>query len=117
MGTHTPNQNHHENMTSHPAEADVVLALRTDANVLVSGPRAVARGLARQIHEQSGWRHGSFRVIDCTQEEGLERELAAAFDLPVSESVGARLMQSGTVLLEEIGCMPEKLQARLAETL
>ena len=113
MDTQERNEDQQENVMPRTTRVDVLLALRTDANVLLTGPRAVARALARQIHEQSGWRHGPFRLIDCTQ-ESLEHQLNQAFDLGLSASEGPRMMQAGTILLEEIGCMPAKLQARLA---
>lgn len=115
MDTQTVNRNQLEAVMPRIPDIDVLLALRTDANVLLTGPRARARALAHKIHEQSGWRHGPFRLIDCTQDEGLERQLAEAFRPEGSDA--PRLMQAGTVLLEEIGCMPEKLQPLLADQL
>ena len=117
MNTQSANQNHYGDVMPPITDVDVFLALRSDANVLLTGPRDLARALARQIHEQSGWRHGQFRVIDCTQAEGLERELAEAFKLATSPSDGPRMMQAGSVLLEEVGCLPERVQVRLADQL
>lgn len=115
MDSQMRNMNQGEGGMPQTTDVDVFLAARTDTNVLLTGPRAVAKALAHQIHEQSGWRHGPFRLIDCTQGEGLERQLAEALKPAVSD--GPRLMQAGTVLLEEIGCMPEQLQPLLADQL
>ena len=117
MDTQTGNQNQPDHIMPPTHDVDVFLALRTDANVLLTGPRAVARTLARQIHEQSGWRHGPFRVIDCTEKQGLERQLADAFKRTAEPTDGPRMIQAGIVLLEEIGCLPEKLQTELADQL
>lgn len=117
MDTQLRNANQQEDGMPRATEVDVLLALRTDANVLLTGRRGIARALARRIHEQSGWRHGPFKLIDCTQEKGLERQVADALKPAVSPQDGPRLMQAGTVLLEEIGCLPGKLQAQLADQL
>lgn len=98
--------------TVHADEADLFVAMRADVNVLLTGPADSALAMANRIHDESGWRHGPLVVVDCTDPRELERRLTRAFSVGADLSPGAplRLMQSGTVLLREVGQIPAPLQ-------
>ncbi len=102
-------------------EREALLAARGDANVLITGERGVGKAaFARFIHEHSDRSPHGFATINC---EGLpdllfESELfghvqgsfAGAYrDKPgLLESV-----PGGTVFLDEVGALSERMQARL----
>ena len=97
--------------------ADIVSATRTAGCVLFTGGRTAVL-LGERIHHESGWRWGPFRVIDCRASEAtLDRILFAPLqddlgpvdsDLPV-----VRLLQPGTMFLEEVGTLSAVSQVRL----
>jgi len=126
---------------------DEALAARTDACVFLRGRPEPAREFAYRLHLASGWRHGPFTVIDCrSPEPALEARLfEALFDAspggfarpaPPSPSlpgppmprsaretphapgvVQLRLVQAGTVLLQEVNRLPLAVQRALAARL
>jgi two-component system nitrogen regulation response regulator NtrX len=103
-------------------DPDVALAARTDACILLTGLPDAARELAYRFHLSSGWRHGPFTVIDCRESDpGLEaRVFDALFPSDSPAQTGAlqlRLVQAGTVLLQEISFLPLVTQRRLARRL
>lgn len=103
-------------------DREIALAARTDACILLSGPPEAAREVAHYLHLSSGWRFGPFTVVDCaSRDPALEvRLLDAVFPGAAAPRPGAphaRLMQAGTVLLQEINRLPLHAQGRLAARL
>jgi len=105
------------------AQANMVAG--TDARVLLTGESGTGKELlARAIHEASPRRHKSFVTINCgaIAENLLESEL---FGQEKGSSPGASRSQNGlfqtadggTVLLDEIGDMPMRLQVKLLRVL
>jgi two-component system, NtrC family, response regulator GlrR len=94
----------------------------TDARVLITGESGTGKELiARAIHEASPRRNKSFAVINCsaTAEDMLESELfghdqggAARAQKGLFET-----LDGGTLLLDEVGDMPMRLQVRLLRVL
>ena len=102
-------------------ERELAVAARSAACVLFSGPAHV-RMLALRVHRLSSWRWGPFETVDCGAPESvLERELFAALagDLvpPSDHAPSARLLQAGTLFLDEVGKLPLDAQARLRDLL
>ena len=97
----------------------------TDARVLITGESGTGKELlARAIHKGSPRRHKPFLSISCddTAEELLESELFghATGVLPGSaraQSGAFQAAEGGTLLLDEIGDMPLRLQAKLLRVL
>jgi DNA-binding NtrC family response regulator len=92
---------------------------RSDATVLITGPRGAGKThLARLIHDQSGRSGRPFLQVSCTgvQDAVLEAEL---FGDPGSETARGLfdLANGGTVVLDEVGDLSESLQNRLLEFL
>lgn len=103
-------------------DPEVILAARSDACILLTGVPDAARELAYRLHLSSGWRHGPFTVIDCASPHpGLESHVFDTIFLseaPAQTGVAQlRLIQAGTVLLQEINRLPLKTQGRLARRL
>jgi two-component system response regulator GlrR len=105
------------------AQANMVAG--TDARVLLTGESGTGKELlARAIHEASPRRHKPFVAINCgtMAEDQLESEL---FGADKSTSAGAarpqnglfRAAEGGTVLLDEIGDLPMRLQVKLLRVL
>lgn len=98
---------------------EIALAARSDACVLFTGPVSLARDLAYRMHLASGWRHGAFTTVDCRSgDQALERQLLETI-FPTDERrdsgvLQLRLLQAGTVLLEEVNFLPLATQRRLA---
>ena len=104
-----------------PQELEMALAARTDACILLSGNPDAARDLAYRLHLASGWRHGAVTVIDCsTEDPQLEAQILEAL-FPVRPTrrgiLHLRLIQAGTVLLQEVNRLPHTVQKRLARQL
>jgi DNA-binding NtrC family response regulator len=100
-------------------QREIALAARSDACILITGGVKQARELAYQMHLASGWRHGAFRVIECSSgDPDLEIQLLEAIfptDYhPASGVLQLRLVQAGTVLLQEVNNLPLDTQRRLA---
>jgi DNA-binding NtrC family response regulator len=100
---------------------DIACAARTTACVLFSGIRT-AITLAERIHQESGWRWGPFEVINCGAGDAvMDRVLFARLqdDLwPVeSELPVLRLLQPGTLFLEEVGRLSPIAQMKLRDLL
>ena len=101
------------------------VAIRGDANVLITGPTGSGKThLARQIHEQSSRRGRPFVTVNlATLHEGtFEAELfgheRGAFTGADRRRLGRlELAQGGTVFLDEVGELTSRLQARLLEFL
>jgi DNA-binding NtrC family response regulator len=101
---------------------DVMGATRTAACVLLTGGRRAARAVAERIHLESGWSWGPFQVVDCAAGDAalesllftpLERDLwPVESDAPV-----LRLLQPGTMLLQEVGHLSPRAQAHLRDLL
>ena len=100
-------------------------AARTDAPVLLSGENGTGKELfARAIHAASGRRDKPFIAVKCTNtaERLLEAELfgneanASAGEGPL-DGGSLHAARGGTLLLDEIGDMPFRLQVRLAAAL
>lgn len=100
---------------------EIACAARSDMCVLLSGKADVARDIAYRIHNISGWRFGEFLVVDCADDTLVERVLAtpaADYATAVRSGVpGVRLIQAGSVLLEEVGRLRAETQRRLASHL
>jgi len=104
-------------------EIDRVAA--SDITVLVHGESGTGKELvARAIHENSGRRSGPFLAINCAAvpEPLMESELfgheAGAFTGAASRRRGMlELADAGTLLLDEIGELPQPLQAKLLRAL
>lgn len=100
---------------------DIALAARSDASILLTGRPDAARTFAYRLHLASGWRHGAFTVVDCASPAPWLESLLfdALFDEhpPTPGVVRLRLVQAGSVLLQEIRALPLPLQRRLAARL
>lgn len=107
------------------AQDQVRIALRSDANVLITGPTGSGKTcLARRIHDQSARRGRPFVAINlATLHEGtFESELfgheRGAFTGADQRRIGRlEYAQGGTVFLDEVGELTPRLQARLLEFL
>jgi two-component system response regulator GlrR len=89
-------------------------AAAVDAPVLLTGQNGTGKELlARAIHAASPRRERPFVVVNCRKddESALEREI---FGEPGVDASGAiKKADDGTLLLEEMGALPLRLQARL----
>jgi DNA-binding NtrC family response regulator len=101
-------------------DLEVLRAAETDACILLTGSEE-ARTLALRIHNASGWRWGRFVAVDCG---GPERIVARQlFDMLREEArtrdlePKPRLLQGGTIFLEEVGKLSRALQTRLTDAL
>jgi len=87
----------------------------TDARVLITGESGTGKELlARAIHKASPRRHQPFLVINCSAmaEDLLEAELFGHAKPGLFQSA-----EGGTLLLDEIGEMPMRLQVKLLRVL
>lgn len=97
----------------------------TDANVLILGENGTGKELvARQLHEASGRSDKAFISIDvgAIPESLFESELfghkKGAFTDAAADRIGKfQAAQGGTIFLDEIGNIPQTLQARLLKVL
>jgi DNA-binding NtrC family response regulator len=97
----------------------------SDSSVLITGETGTGKELvARAIHSGSSRKDAPFVAADCaainasTFESELFGHTAGAFTGAVSEHPGLiRSSHGGSLLLDEIGELPEPLQARLLRTL
>ena len=93
----------------------------TDAVVRLEGETGTGKGvLARLTHLLSGYAHGPFVTVDCTniREENLASELfghvKGAFTGAICNRVGKlQAANHGTTFLDEIGELPATIQAKL----
>jgi DNA-binding NtrC family response regulator len=98
---------------------------QSDSSVLITGETGTGKELvARAIHSSSVRKQAPFVAADCaainatTFESELFGHTLGAFTGATSEHPGLiRSSQGGTLLLDEIGELPESLQARLLRTL
>ncbi len=91
----------------------------TDAPVLILGePGSGKDFIARSIHQNSPRRAGPFVKVDCRalSRRLLEREI---FGRPGPRRRKGRLEEAGggTLYLDEVGAMPQPLQARIADAM
>jgi len=99
-------------------------AAGTDSPVMLTGESGTGRELfARAIHAASARHEKPFIVVTCTlHEQALEAELfgreSAEFAGETASSSGAfQSANGGTLLLNEIGDLPMRLQVRLIDSL
>ncbi len=133
------NQRLREQLQSHAGFADIIstgarmgrlfqlmsLVAPTDANVLIHGESGTGKELvASAIHEHSKRANGPFVKINCAAvpAELIESELfghkKGSFTGAVSDKVGLVEMASGgSLLLDEIGEVPQHLQVKLLRLL
>jgi DNA-binding NtrC family response regulator len=100
---------------------EISCAARSNLCVLLTGPPEAAQDIAYRIHSASGWRHGEFLVVDCGRSDALLHRLFGlplAGDRPTSGGTPElRLMQAGSVFLDEVGRLSLNAQERLADYL
>lgn len=120
-GVHAGPSSNHPHRPRTGRNPDITLAARSDASILLTGRPEAARRFAYRLHLASGWRYGAFTVIDCASgDPGLEQTLLDALvdDRPPEPGVVLlRLVQAGSVLLQEINALPLPVQRRLAACL
>lgn len=112
-----------QSMEDKLAQANMVAG--TDARVLLSGDSGTGKELlARAIHEASPRRNQAFIVVNCatSDENGLEQELfgyeRGAFPGAIKAQRGQYLAaDGGTLLLDDVGALPMRLQVRLLRVL
>jgi len=101
-------------------DLEIFGAAQTNASILFTGG-AHARSQAHRIHSLSGWRWGPFLTVDCgAPQPMLEQQL---FDVLCRDNPrpdvepGARLLQAGTIFLQDVGNLSPAMQVRLADAL
>lgn len=105
--------------------AQIDLAARSEARVLVSGPSGSGKSMtASAIHEASDRQHRPLVRINCDQKKAsdLEAELfgyrRGAFAGATRDVTGKLLMaHNGTLHLDEVATLPAKVQASLHDVL
>ena len=102
-------------------ETDITCATRSAACVLFTGGQT-ARLLAERIHQESGWGWGPFQVVDCGASAAvLDRVLFARLEAdlwPADSRVPTlRLLQPGTMFLQEVGRLAPRAQKQLRDLL
>jgi two-component system, NtrC family, response regulator GlrR len=102
------------------AQANMVAG--TDARVLITGESGTGKELiARAIHEASPRRNKPFAVINCsvTAEDTLEAELFGHDQIGAARAQKGlfETLDGGTLLLDEVGDMPMRVQVRLLRIL
>ena len=105
--------------------AQIDLAARSDAHVLVSGPPGSGKSMtASAIHEASSQHRRPLVRINCDQEKAadLERELfgyrRGAFVGATRDTTGKLLMaHNGTLHLDEVAALPASVQTSLYDVL
>lgn len=105
--------------------AQIDLAAKNDAHVLVSGPIGSGKSLTvSAIHEASARQRRPLTRIACdqTDTDELEAELfgyrRGAFPGASRDTVGKLMMaHNGTLHLDEVSALPAKIQARLYDVL
>ena len=98
---------------------------RTDAGVLILGETGTGKELiARAIHDRSARRLGPFVKVNCASlpptliEAELSGHEKGAFTGAVAREIGRfELADRGTIFLDEIGEMPQDVQAKLLRVL
>jgi DNA-binding NtrC family response regulator len=101
---------------------DIIPACRTNASILFTGSTANAESVARDIHNESGWRHGPFVVIDCRMRES---ELSGILSWTLCDELrsadSAEPMpcrsQNGTVFLRDVDALSPVAQLAVFEWL
>ena len=104
------------------ADIDLVAACRTDATILFTGSPEDAEGIAREIHQSSGWSQGPFVVVDCATDDadlGALLTWLVPDDVPAAErgTPGAVPSQAGVVFLRRVDELSSSAQQLVAEWL
>jgi DNA-binding NtrC family response regulator len=94
---------------------------KTESTVLITGESGTGKELvARAIHQKSNRANNPFIVVNCAAipETLLESELfgheRGSFTGALERRIGKfELADNGTIFLDEIGCMPPAMQAKL----
>lgn len=102
-------------------ETDITCATRSASCVLFTGGRT-ARLLAERIHRESASGWGPFQVVDCGASlAALDRVLFAPLEAdlwPADSRVPAlRLLQPGTIFLQDVDRLAPRAQTQLRDLL
>jgi DNA-binding NtrC family response regulator len=87
---------------AHPLESQIRSAAGTHIPVLISAGKARAKAIAGQIHRRSARSNQSIMVVDCS-----------SFNRGYEEMLQPENGNVGSLILLEVGSLPQNLQVRL----